>query len=376
LDFFAYLLRCSDGHYYAGHTTISSPASPNIKPALCRVTRRKGDRSSWSGRSASRIEIKSLRQSGGSRVGAGPRRKPSSRGIGTPFAALARKPVLRDAASTSSAATQDERDQSPSLSAHPEEGLSPGEGPSRRTPAIVLVRRSLGENIGKAARAMLNFGLTDLRLVSRAMGGRTRRLVRQHRARTWCWSGLVCSRRSRSGGGLPVRLCDHGSEAGTGRAGGDAGAGGTGDPLAGGRFGDPVRRERSGWRRTRSRSPRRSSPFRSTRSSVAEPCAGGDLVAYEWSKHQGLAVPTEGDVAGAAGAARAARRADRQLHQALDEVGYFFPPIARPHDAQHRSARSSPGRDWSAREIQALRGMIRAITHPRQRGRASKQSNS
>src|SRR6187551_2180626 len=33
-------------------------------------------------------------------------------------------------------------------------------------PAIVLVRPQLTENIGKAARAMLNFGLTDLRLVS------------------------------------------------------------------------------------------------------------------------------------------------------------------------------------------------------------------
>jgi tRNA/rRNA methyltransferase len=33
-------------------------------------------------------------------------------------------------------------------------------------PAIVLVRPQLGENIGKAARAMLNFSLTDLRLVS------------------------------------------------------------------------------------------------------------------------------------------------------------------------------------------------------------------
>ena len=32
-------------------------------------------------------------------------------------------------------------------------------------PAIVLVRPQLGQNIGKAARAMLNFGLTELRLV-------------------------------------------------------------------------------------------------------------------------------------------------------------------------------------------------------------------
>ncbi|MGB7408487.1 MAG: RNA methyltransferase [Pontixanthobacter sp.] len=33
------------------------------------------------------------------------------------------------------------------------------------SPVIVLVRPQLGENIGKTARAMLNFGLTDLRMV-------------------------------------------------------------------------------------------------------------------------------------------------------------------------------------------------------------------
>lgn len=35
-----------------------------------------------------------------------------------------------------------------------------------RSPVIVLVRPQLGENIGKAARAMLNFGLVEMRLVS------------------------------------------------------------------------------------------------------------------------------------------------------------------------------------------------------------------
>jgi tRNA/rRNA methyltransferase len=34
------------------------------------------------------------------------------------------------------------------------------------TPVIVLVRPQLGENIGKAARAMLNFGLVEMRLVA------------------------------------------------------------------------------------------------------------------------------------------------------------------------------------------------------------------
>ncbi len=37
---------------------------------------------------------------------------------------------------------------------------------SAQQPVIVLVRPQLGENIGKAARAMLNFGLTEMRLVA------------------------------------------------------------------------------------------------------------------------------------------------------------------------------------------------------------------
>jgi len=40
----------------------------------------------------------------------------------------------------------------------------PTEAPSL-TPAIILVEPQMGENIGAAARAMANFGLTDLRLV-------------------------------------------------------------------------------------------------------------------------------------------------------------------------------------------------------------------
>jgi tRNA/rRNA methyltransferase len=55
-------------------------------------------------------------------------------------------------------------------SAHPQEGLST-RGVSKahlegRKPVIVLVRPQLGQNIGKAARAMLNFGLTEMRLVA------------------------------------------------------------------------------------------------------------------------------------------------------------------------------------------------------------------
>jgi tRNA/rRNA methyltransferase len=57
--------------------------------------------------------------------------------------------IPRYAVSTSSTATRDERVPEPPP-----------------PPIIVLVRPQLGENIGKAARAMLNFGLTELRLVA------------------------------------------------------------------------------------------------------------------------------------------------------------------------------------------------------------------
>lgn len=46
---------------------------------------------------------------------------------------------------------------------------SPISAPRRKAtkgPAIILVRPQLGENIGKAARAMLNFGLTEMRVVA------------------------------------------------------------------------------------------------------------------------------------------------------------------------------------------------------------------
>ena len=45
------------------------------------------------------------------------------------------------------------------------EGASPETGGIANPPVIILIEPQLGENIGKAARAMLNCGLVDLRLV-------------------------------------------------------------------------------------------------------------------------------------------------------------------------------------------------------------------
>ena len=46
------------------------------------------------------------------------------------------------------------------------------------SPAIILVGAQLGENIGTVARAMLNFGLTDLRLVSPRPGWQMERALK------------------------------------------------------------------------------------------------------------------------------------------------------------------------------------------------------
>lgn len=48
----------------------------------------------------------------------------------------------------------------------PVEAPKPTEIPSEQTPAVILVEPQLAENIGMTARAMANFGLSDLRLVA------------------------------------------------------------------------------------------------------------------------------------------------------------------------------------------------------------------
>ncbi|MBL4804185.1 MAG: RNA methyltransferase [Alphaproteobacteria bacterium] len=48
---------------------------------------------------------------------------------------------------------------------------------SKNTPAIILSRPQMGENIGAAARAMANFGLSDLRLVDPRDGWPNKRVV-------------------------------------------------------------------------------------------------------------------------------------------------------------------------------------------------------
>jgi tRNA/rRNA methyltransferase len=90
------------------------------------------------------------------------------------------------------------------------------------------------------------------------------------------------------------------------------------------------------------------------------------IMAYEWSKHEALAVPTQGDPAEPRATQEQLEGLIGQLDQALGEAGYYFPPDRTPATRKTmRTILSKAG--WSNREIQALRGMIRALCNPRTR---------
>ena len=235
-------------------------------------------------------------------------------------------------------------------------------------PAIVLVRPQLGENIGKAARAMLNFGLTDLRLVSPrdgwpnpsagpAASGADAVLERARVCETVADAVADCERiyattvRKR---GLVVPVVTPEQAAREIRA--DAGQSAI-------LFGA----ERSGLETedvaiaqailTVPVNPN----FRSLNLAQAV-----ILVAYEWSRDADLAVPTHtGESEPRATQAQLEGLID-QLDAALDAAGYFHPPDrTRATRNTIRTILTKAG--WSNRELQALRGMIRALVQPRAR---------
>ena len=90
------------------------------------------------------------------------------------------------------------------------------------------------------------------------------------------------------------------------------------------------------------------------------------LVAYEWSKHERLAVPTAVEEAEPRATQAQLEGLIGQMDEALAAAGYYFPPDRVPATRNTmRTILSKAG--WSNREIQALRGMIRALVNPRRR---------
>ena len=88
------------------------------------------------------------------------------------------------------------------------------------------------------------------------------------------------------------------------------------------------------------------------------------LIAYEWSKHVELAVPTEGEPEEPRAPHVHLEGLIRQLYDALEAADYFHPPDRTP--ATKNTIRTILTKaNWSSREIQALRGIVRALAEPR-----------
>jgi tRNA/rRNA methyltransferase len=80
-------------------------------------------------------------------------------------------------------------------------------------PVIVLVRPQLGENIGKAARAMLNFGLTEMRLVAPRDGWPNPSAGPAAAGADMCWNARGVRNAGRGRGRLRPCLRHHGTQA-------------------------------------------------------------------------------------------------------------------------------------------------------------------
>ena len=235
-------------------------------------------------------------------------------------------------------------------------------------PVIVLVRPQLGENIGKAARAMLNFGLTEMRLVAPRDGwpnpsagpAASGADVVLERATVFdsvadavadCAHVYATTVRKR-GVTKPVVTPEEAARAihaGPGRS-----------AIL---FGP----ERSGLE---------TDDVAVARSIITVPInpAFGSLnlaqavilVAYEWSKHVALAQPPETDLPLPAPQEELDGMID-QLNAMLDASGFYFPPDRTPVTRRTlRTLLTKPG--WSSQEVRTVRGVLSALANPRQRG--------
>ena len=228
-------------------------------------------------------------------------------------------------------------------------------------PIVVLVRPQLGQNIGKAARAMLNFGLTEMRLVAPRDGwpnpeagpsasGADSVLERAELFATTAEAVADCSHVFAS----TVRRRDLvmpvvGPEEMANRIRASAG-------RAAILFGP----ERSGLE---------TDDVALANAIVTVPinpefgslnlAQAVILLAYEWSRGEALAQPPLKDLEPPATMAEL-NGLIGQLDQALVDADYFHPPERTAATrATIRTILTKPG--WSSREVRALRGMIGAL---------------
>lgn len=245
-------------------------------------------------------------------------------------------------------------------------------------PAIVLVEPQLGENVGTAARAMANFGLTDLRLVNpregwpnekaRAAASRADHVIDRVRVFPTIAEAIgdlrfvfATTARAREVG-KPVS----GPHAATLRLRRMAGAG---IPM-GVLFG----RERTGLFNDELSLADEIVTFPIDPDFASLNVAQAVLLlSYEW-RLSGLEAGDEG-IPFAGGPGPAAPKAEliglfEHLESALDRAGFFRPPEKRPHMVEAlRTMLQRAG--LSEQEVRTLRGVVAALelrpTRPRQR---------
>ena len=238
-------------------------------------------------------------------------------------------------------------------------------------PIVVLVQPQLGQNIGKAARAMLNFGLTEMRLVAPRDGWPNpdagpaasgadlvleRAQVYETTAEAIADCGLVFASTVRKRdivtpvvGPEEMAQAIHSSQARSAILFGPERSGlATEDVvLASHIVTVPINPE-----------------FGSLNLAQAV-----ILLAYEWSRSAALVQPTAFEVEPRAPQAELDGLIEH-LEEYLSKVGYYHPP-ERTQATRHtiRTIFTKPG--WSSREVKAMRGMIRAIAQPRLRSNTS-----
>ena len=241
---------------------------------------------------------------------------------------------------------------------------------SSKPPIIVLVRPQLGQNIGKAARAMLNFGLTEMRLVSPRDGWPNpdagpaasgadvvleKAAVFETTADAIADCSLVfASTVRRRDLVIPVVGPDEMAAE---------------IHRTGGRTAILFGPERSGLETDDVATASRivTVPINPEFGSL-NLAQAVILLAYEWSKGASLVQPTARDTEPAAPMGDL-QGLIAQLDGELEAVGYFFPPD-RVQATKTTLRTILTKAQWSSREISALRGVIRAlVTH-----RSSKSS--
>ena len=238
---------------------------------------------------------------------------------------------------------------------------------SAKKPVIVLVRPQLGQNIGKAARAMLNFGLTELRMVAPRDGWpnpdagpaasgadavlQSARIFAAAQDAIADCSLVFASTVRRRDLVMPV-----------------VGPQEMADRIAA----SPERSailfgpERSGLETEEVALANAivTVPINPEFASLNLPQAV-ILLAYEWSKRGDLAQPTAKEIEAPASHGELDGLI-RQLDEELAGKGYFHPP-SRTGATKNTIRTIFTKTGWSSREVKAVRGIIRALVNPPRR---------